>query len=77
MKKTFKETTIGRLLIGFADGFTGGAVSNIVYADITAPENKPDYSRLIGSATILLLIYAYVNNKLTWDQLNTLLNYFN
>jgi len=72
-KKTFKQTLFGKILIGIGDGFTGGSISNVVYADETQPANKPDAARLIVSIAIASLTILFALNKITFEQFENLL----
>lgn len=69
MKKPFKNTTVGKILIGAADAFTGGTVSNVVYHDETTPAGSIDFKRAGASVATLLLIAAYVAGKVKIEDL--------
>ena len=76
MKKKFKNTLVGKLLIGAADGFTGGAISNVVYQDENKPAGLPDYTKLAASGIVVVLIILFATGKLTHEQLTELIKYF-
>lgn len=69
MKKPFKNTTIGKIVIGAADAFTGGTVSNIVYQDENKPAGELDFKRAGASIATVILIAAYVAGKVKIEDL--------
>lgn len=74
-KKPFKNTVIGKILIGASDAFTGGTISNIVYADETTGAGQIDWKKAGASISTLLLIAAFIAGKIKIDDLLTLINY--
>ncbi|MBW7844868.1 MAG: hypothetical protein H3C45_04355 [Bacteroidia bacterium] len=73
-KKKFKNTLVGKVLIGAADAFTGGTVSNLVYSDENKQSGYIDWQRAGASISTIILIIAYISGKI---QLNDLVNVLN
>lgn len=73
MKKPFKNTLVGKLLIGTADAFTGGTVSNVVYSDENKDSGQIDWQRAGASVATLVLILAYVSGKISLESLTSLI----
>jgi hypothetical protein len=73
-KKPFKHTVLGKILIGATDAFTGGTVSNIVYADETTASGQIDWKKAGASLSTLILITSFVLGKIKLDDLLQLIN---
>lgn len=68
-----KETLAGRFVMGVADTFTGGMVSNVVESTTTHPTGKPDPIKGIGSIVVLLvLIYLVSKGVITVEDAEVL-----
>lgn len=73
MKKPFKKSLLGKVLVGVGDAFTGGTVSNLVYQDENAPAGAIDWKRAGTSVAVVILIAAFVSGKITLADLQQLL----
>lgn len=69
--KPFKNTFIGKLLIGIADGFTGGSISNVVYNDENTPAGQIDFKRAGISIATVILTWAFVTGRVSLADLTT------
>lgn len=76
MKKPFKHTLFGKVLIGAGDALTGGTVSNLVYKDENTDAGKIDLKRAGSSVITLVLIYLFVRGTLTLEQIEHFLRIF-
>jgi hypothetical protein len=72
-RKPFKNTVLGKIVIGAADAFTGGTVSNIVYADENTQPGEIDWKKAGASVGTLILILAFVSGKISLTDLQTLI----
>ena len=68
-KKAFKNTVFGKILIGASDAFTGGTVSNIVYADENKDAGVIDWKRAGASLSTVIIIAAFVAGKIKFEDL--------
>tara|TARA_R110000796_G_scaffold103652_3_gene213082 strand:+ start:374 stop:637 length:264 start_codon:yes stop_codon:yes gene_type:complete len=78
MKKPFNKTRFGnfltntatgKLLVGGADFFTGGIVSNIVEETPQSPSGSADKMKVVGTLLIsLLLIYLVSNGTISLEE---------
>jgi hypothetical protein len=73
MKKPFKKSILGKVLVGVGDAFTGGSVSNMVYQDENAPAGSMDWKRACASIATVALIAAFAMGKITLADLQQLL----
>lgn len=73
-KKPFKHTVLGKIIIGATDAFTGGTVSNIVYADESTASGQIDWKKAGASLSTLILITAFVAGKIKLEDLLHLIN---
>jgi uncharacterized membrane protein YeiH len=69
--KPFKMTFVGKLLIGVADAFTGGTISNVVYQDENTPAGAIDFKRAGISIATIILVWAFVTGKVNLQDFNT------
>jgi hypothetical protein len=76
MKKPFKFTAIGKIVIGVADAITGGTVSNVVYKDENSEAGKIDIKRAGSSIITILLMYLFATGKLSMEQVQQFLTIF-
>jgi len=76
MKKPFKHSIIGKIVIGAADAVTGGTVSNMVYKDESTDAGKIDIKRAGSSIVTIVLMYLYLTGKITMEQVQNFLNTF-
>ena len=67
--KPFKNTVIGKILIGASDAFTGGTISNIVYADETTQAGQIDWKKAGASLSTIILIIAFTTGKIKFEDL--------
>lgn len=72
-KKPFRNTIFGKVLIGAADAFTGGTVSNIVYADENTQPGQIDFKKAGASISIIILIIAFITGKVSLSDLKELI----
>jgi hypothetical protein len=72
-KKRFKNTIVGKILIGASDAFTGGTISNIVYADENTAPGQIDWKKAGASLSTIILIIAFTTGKIKLEDLTNLL----
>ena len=65
MKKPFKKTLFGKLLIGTGDALTGGTVSNLVYEDSEKPSGQIDWERAGAAICTLILTASFALGKIS------------
>jgi hypothetical protein len=73
-KKPFKNTVIGKILIGASDAFTGGTISNIVYADENTLPGQIDWKKAGASLSTIILIIAFTTGKIKLEDLTNILS---
>lgn len=73
MKKPFKNTLVGKIMIGAADGLTGGTISNLVYADENTPAGQIDFKRAGASVATVILTIGFLSGKINLADLLTVL----
>ena len=73
MKKPFKKSLLGKVLVGVGDAFTGGTVSNLVYQDENTTAGSIDWKRAGVSIGTVILIYAFVSGKISLTDLQQII----
>lgn len=68
-KKPFKNTMLGKIIIGASDAFTGGTISNIVYADENTQAGQIDWKKAGASISTIILIISFIGGKIKFDDL--------
>ena len=65
-KKPILKTKVGKLVLGAADTFTGGLVSNLAESTEEHPAGKLDKYKAIGVLVVgLVLAYLVLTGKIT------------
>ena len=77
MKKPFKKTLFGKILVGAGDAVTGGTVSNLVYEDSEAPSGSIDWKRAGAAIATIILILSFVFGKITLSDLKEIFSVLN
>ena len=72
--KPFKNTVFGKILIGASDAFTGGTISNIVYADENTQPGQIDWKKAGASLSTIILIIAFTTGKIKLEDLTNILS---
>ena len=75
-KKKFKHTLLGKISIGIVDGLTGGSISKIVYDDELKPAGKIDQVNAVPGLITIIILIAYLTNKINYETFTTLINMF-
>jgi hypothetical protein len=67
--KPFKNTILGKIIIGASDAFTGGTVSNIIYADENTQAGQIDWKKAGASISTVILIISFIAGKIKFEDL--------